>query len=1008
MANKSLFPEGVPVSSRHLRQESAYRSDEIKTVAAAGMDFGVASGLTVTVNGTNNQTVDVAAGYGWCPRGDRVSRASASLGLAITNTLGTKNYVLLVYDELQSQPGSHESSGTTYNTRAVENARVVVMTEATYNALPQSSDDLSVNAKDRALLVAIVTGTGGALSSGNIQNATSYPTSLNASSTGFAGVSILQIGQTVQTGTGAITLAVGPYTLAWRSPQDGAAGTPVSITSTGNYTLTSTGGSTILVSVTYSQLPGTGGTNSVTISSIYTEQVPRLTAVDERHRSLIGTGLPSSTNPHGMTLDDLSPGAAGTLEQHQDVLHTNGIVKGSSANFLSTTVNTGVAPDSLTIGAASPGDAVYINGKRIQAISGSNTITFGDGTSQAGLYGIYMSQDGTVFKQQVARFPSSPNLLNQIQLSRISGIAAGTQTLKIDSGVSPETIFFGGDDDTGVLVASGIPASVRIYTADRVGYIDVYANITPTNGTDSITILAPPSSSDNLLLSYVFWSGSATGFLGNGFSAGNWPNIVSDERTYGTLGADNANDQAGVTNVTEMFRMLGLHGVFYKRNVYHNTLPLVSLYGNERGHNVSWAGFNLTYDGGYYAINGLMKYQAPDSAVLLPNTINRVYLTPAGVGYSVASWQEIESSYPPNSVLRLYELTTDGSTVTASKTICKWIDLTKDAPGGVVGRDATGRVRIISEGTGPTSGLSTDPLVTITGATGVKGVSLTSVSNLAMEITRSGTAGRAVNITSSGQSLWLQGKSTSGGDPVFSIQDANTPTGELLSMISATSNSITASLTTGASTAWKLTNDSATYPTLDLVNSNATSTSVALNAARHIQTAPGYDFRYTATRTRRKYVGAASMQADTTGISSTPTYHYSVASEHGAWYDVTDGVIVGQVEIPADATITNVYLHYSTSNVAPQAHTFELVKSDLDGTPTVLLTDTSTLGNTGGLNNPWTLTFGAPAAYTPINGDTNLGYYSFRYIWPAAGTAIIYIWGFSFAFTYTKVSGLEL
>ena len=197
MANRSLFPDNVKVSGRHLQQESANRSGELKDVAAAAADFGVVSGFTVTVNGTNNQTVDVAIGVAYCPRGDKVTKTAATTGLAITNTLATKNYVLVVYDEVQSQPESHESNGSTLNTKAVEASRVVVMTEAAYNALPQTVADLSLNDKDRATLVAIVTGTGGALSSGNIQNATLYPQSLTASATGIAGVTILQVGQDV-------------------------------------------------------------------------------------------------------------------------------------------------------------------------------------------------------------------------------------------------------------------------------------------------------------------------------------------------------------------------------------------------------------------------------------------------------------------------------------------------------------------------------------------------------------------------------------------------------------------------------------------------------------------------------------------------------------------------------------------------------------------------------------------------------------------------------------------
>lgn len=1014
MANRSLFPDNVKVAGRQLQQESAYRSGEVKDVASAAADFGVVSGLVVTVNGTNNQTIDVATGVAYSPRGDRMTKGSSSTGLSITNTLGTKNYVLVVYDELQSQAESHESAGTTLNTRATEASRVVVLTESVYNALPQTDLNLGRNDKDRAALVAIVTGTGGALSSTNIQNATSYPQSLTASATGIAGVAILQVGQDVPTGTGAITLAVGPTTLAWRSPGDGVAGTPVSISSTGTYTLTSSSVGSITVSVTYSQLPLVGSTNSVTISTIYTEAVRRFTAVDDRHRSLLGSGLPSAINPHGMTLDDLSPGAAGTLEQHQDVMHTNGIVKGSSTNFLSVVVNTGVAPDSVTVGAASPGDVVYINGRRIQAISGSNTITFGDGTSQAGLYGIYLSQDGVVFKQQVARYPNVPTLLTQIQLSRISGVPAGSYNLKIDSGLLTNTIFFGGDDSTSSTIDPAIVASTRIYNADRLGYIDVYANLTPTDGTDSITVLAPPDPSDNLLLAFVFWSGSATGFLGNGFSGANAPNIVHDERVYGTIGSRNTNDEAGIPDTTSMFRMLGLHGAFLKRNLYHSqTLGYSQGSGSgkeDRGHYIEATGLNLAYNGGCYAINGILRYQAADTAILPPSvTSYKLYLDIAGIKYSTSSWQEIESDYAPNAVVRLYELNTDATDLTASKMVGKWIDGTHDAPGGVVSIDATGRVFITSSGSGPTSGLSSDPLVTIgTSQTSIDGLKIRTRLTKALDLNNTGpylSGTQLVTMSATGQILNMTGRSEP-AYPAIVLQDSGLSTGEIISIISSTSNSITASLTTGASIALQLINNSSVAATLNLLNSDASGNALALNATRHIQTSAAYDFKWNVSRTRNKFIGAAAMINDQSAGAG-PQFNDNVVAGAPYWSDVIGGRLCGQIQLPANAVITAVSVVYETATASPSASCiFTLNKTDTTFSATTIHANTATWAASLGVRTE--LSLGAVAAYTPIDGLSNVGTYSFVLEWPTSGTANIFIYGFKFTFTYGSVTGLEL
>lgn len=1002
MANRSLFPDNVKVSGRHLQQESANRSGELKDAAAAAADFGVVSGFAVTVNGTNNQTVDVAVGVAYCPRGDKVTKTSATTGLAITNTLATKNYVLVVYDELQSQPESHESNGSTLNTKAVEASRVVVMTESAYNALPQTVADLSLNDKDRATLIAIVTGTGGALSSGNIQNATSYPQSLTASATGIAGVTILQVGQSVPVGTGAITLAIGPTTLAWRSPGDGVAGTPVAITATGVYTLTSSSVGSILVSVTFSQLPTVGSTNSATISTVYTETVRRFTAVDERHRSLLGTGLPSSTNPHGMTLDDLSAGAAGTLEQHQDVMHSNGILRGSSANFLSTAVNTATAPDSLLIGVASPGDAVYVNGRRLQDISGSATITFGDGTATAGLYGIYMTQDGVLVKSKRLDYPAVPTIISRVIISDIENVVPGNYNLTMSAG---GLLSFGGGPAVQTVVGPQVN-TYTLHTANLAGYVRVRVAVAAFAAlTDIITVNAPLAD-DNLLLSNIAWSGSATGFLGVGFGGASSPNSIIDRRVYGTIDVSRTNEQS-ITEVTKANRALDLHGPVFKfgdkRYFEDNTItPTYETSTGQKpgGHRLSATGLSLTISGGDYFVSGVFRFVPATTLTLVDNTTNLIYLDLDGVyKQSTSAWHQIINAYGNSAFLRLYSVVTAGGVTDITGTLgtaflTPYVDAAKNAPGGVVGIRSDETVKIIR------SANTTGALVEILDNT-------SSIAATALSVQSAN--GKGLSITAGLQALFAGGLSQI-GTPAFEFVDIGAGSSLTITSSTAINNLVLTNTNTTDGIAAYMSNDctNLNFPTLTLNNASATGRALSsVNGGFSLPQDDRYDFN--SARTRYKFISQFNIQ----GAVTFATFTGSTPSNYDA---VSGGAIriSAQFQLPAGAIITRWYLVYSTTVAPTNASTvsLKLYNDTAGGLPagTVLATNAALIpGNTAGV--PTRLDLGAVTAYTPITGTSTAatsGWYEVIHQWPAAGAVNFIVQGFKVEFTYTEVSGLEL
>lgn len=1038
MANRSLFPNGVDVIGEHLQKESYERSQESKFLSSSLAKFGVIQGLNVTVNTVDNTKIDVGPGFGICPRGDRVQVISTQLALSITNTSGTKNYVLLVYDEALSGFEAHESDGSVRPTRATESSRVVILTEAQYNALPNVDQDLSRNDKSRALILAVVTGTGGPLSSANIQRPTVFNTVFTASGLSLPGVEVLQIGNTNTVGAATIIYQIGPQRLSYKAPADSSPGSAVTITGSGAYLLTSSGGATILVSVTFPQLPLVGSTNVFNINELYNQLVPRNSAVDAHHRSMIGGGIPSQNNPHGMTLDDLAPGVAGTLEQHQDVMHSNGIVKGSSPTFLSTTIDTSTAPDRVLIGVASPGDAIYINGRRIQGIVGSNIITFTDGTPEPGLYGIYMSQDGVLFKHQVARFTvPTPPLAPHVQLADVLGdlpittipIDVATSLLRMRIGVAPEAYVR--------LLTSSIER-IKLHLWDTTSGFEVHYNSTgiTTALSSNIQTFAPPDPDQNYLISYVWWSGSASGFLGLGYGTGNSPNLFVDKRTYGTLD-ELVTTTSDIQSTVKQNRSHGLHGLVFKKNYYtdlaetgpsYETYDLTTI---QAGHLVTnILGLNFDYVGGDVYIDGVL-YSIPGTTFTLPPSSNvRVYLTKDGVFYSTSFWETIESGFARYSVVRAYEITTGPSSITSVVFAGKWIDCSKDAPGGIVSRDPIGKVNI-REYPLPSYLTSYSTQTYLVNAETISSTPLagsirSSSEKVALRAIKVGTStGQAIHASSTGQSILSQGQS------VFPTTIAHdfTDSGSGINARFISTNPSFATLVADASASGGLgifinansASNQALYVS-QLGSSNAIiagsigsdATIETLNAG----TGPAFrstggnvvipsvnSYRYDTVRTRRKHVSAASFMGDEDAFTSSrfaPIYWFDSPAGSG-------GIIVGQVEIPAGALITNIGVMRQTGAAPTASCTLTLTRLRADGVVDVLFSDTSIWSHSPSVSY---LNLGAVSAYTPTLGLTSplsdSGSYRIYLKFPSSGTSDIYFYAAVVDFTYTEVSGLEL
>jgi hypothetical protein len=557
--DRSLYPEGVEVHQRDLVRTETTKIDHIKRRLQDVAITGVLSGGAVTPNGV---LVTVNPFTGYTNGGEYVSYNNTESLSLIDYTSGAKNYVVAVYTEQDTNLEPHETNGESYPTSAVASLRLVVLSASEYASLPATDSNLSNNALDRVLLLAVVTasGTGISLTNANITYSSDFGGAIIATNTtgNIGGVTVLNTEKTTPTGNGVLALTVaGPVkTVTWKAPNDGFAGSAVDISVSGTYVLYSGNAlQYIRISVIGSSLPVASISDTIQISNIYAQTVPRFSAEDIQHRTMIGTGALTSTNPHGLTAADL--GVSDLFSNHQQIFHNNGILPGSSASFLNTTVFTSGA-DALDIGAPSSGDRFYVNGnvyndvgmgagesvlRRLSFVGLDNTQILFDIYIKEGTGGI-----GIPVKKERARFsmPTS-TLINRVQLRAVSdNTAAGYAYIYFSGAVlqykAPGESFYG----PAVTVPSiGTPQVLRLWNSTLERYIDVYVNSSGGSTTTATLYISDLFTgvdvTAHMKIASVMWYNDE---LGNGFPiTGN--NITKDQRTYGMMCANTIRDDIG-------------------------------------------------------------------------------------------------------------------------------------------------------------------------------------------------------------------------------------------------------------------------------------------------------------------------------------------------------------------------------------------------------------------------------------------------------------------------------
>jgi hypothetical protein len=616
--DRSLYPEGVEVRQADLQNTEDTRAFHILQRTIDNSSTGVVTGLLVT---PTNTTVNISAGYGYCPKGEFVELLSSITGIALADyTAGVKNYILLVYTETNSEARPHKSSGDSVPTQANRSYRLTVLTETAYNALPESDSNFDNDSLDRALVVAVVTaqGSGVDLIATNIELSSAFGGGTTAVISGnLPGVSIIRISDDTPSGTGTLDYVNATDELTWTAPGD-TSGVAQNVATGGVFALVSQPSEvTLTVLISDALLPVVDTNVPVTVTNIYKQNVLRHSALDTQHRSFIGSGIPKANNPHGLTPGDLGLGETQT-EFHQQVFHSNAVTSDSAPDFLKPTVYISTVPHRIQVVAPTAGDSVYIGGFPHQSINGT-FITFTDIVEDVqalfDIYAIVGTGNGIADfgKYERMRYDDDPppDIAAVCQLRDLSdNHPVGAGVIQYISGA--ETLAYQAPGDSMgpafVIQSSWQRETQRLYSDNPDYWIDVFVRAQVYWGgvatvDEDVTInpqLTDEELADRLLLCRTVFSGVGTGFLGNGFdSFFNSPNEPNEKRRVGTSGYDRIGSDVGQIHVREV------RGVSFNHKYNFSEYPLMiksesALSDGPRGE----AGVLTVYNGELWFWNG--------------------------------------------------------------------------------------------------------------------------------------------------------------------------------------------------------------------------------------------------------------------------------------------------------------------------------------------------------------------------------------------------------------------
>lgn len=715
--DRSLYPNGCIVDQVALRRTETSKANEILRGRTDWTSRGVYTGGEITVNAVDDTKVDVAQFGGFAPNGEYIASTSDYFSISLSDyTLNTVNLLVAVYCENYKNNVPHETDGESYPSYAEASLRVRAYTEAEYVALPTTDANLANDAQDRCLILGKITanGAGVSLTDSSIQSPTEYNNILYATPlvpTTITGVTILGVSSGTATGDGTLEYYIDGMSnkyVRWNSSSStwAAVAPPGTgweyFTSDEIRSIPDPSGEYVRIQVVVSELPTSIVQETITITNLYYQEIPRLTAEDVLHRNLQGTGTPTPQNPHGMSLSDFTDSDLALLNEHQDVMHSNGIWKSSNMSCMECTVSFPVAGDQLNITEPTSSDLYYINGVKLNTIDTSSFLFIPSvvPTSASGVhfYEVSVSDSGS----------TAVNLKMSFTTRTITGVwivgssesyPAGTYSLALT--VSGATSYaFSWDSGETVTVTSSMDSQViRLYAENNTDWIDLLVNINDASGdpdgqplaalgaySDTITVYSSLDWSQHLHLCSVCGWWNASGGPAR-FQIGYKPYEVSrsvvDTRIWGTLAVDNLSDS--VLQETAYYPQDELHesGVLYRRNTTYYDFD-----------DYGASGLSIMIRGGSYYCRGERISFSGDSTLLTDNAVNLVYLDYQGnllvldvtsdfagdvedaLAYVIGStkltppnnavYHATDLVDPPERGVALYQITTSGGSITGT------------------------------------------------------------------------------------------------------------------------------------------------------------------------------------------------------------------------------------------------------------------------------------------------------------------------------------------------------
>jgi hypothetical protein len=639
------------------------------------------------VNALDLTKIDIALLSGFAPNGEYLETDSAYFSIALQDyTLNTVNVIVAVYTESATYKQPTESSGITLPTCAEMAWRIRVYSEVNFALLPATDPNILNDAIDRCIIIGKVSanGIGIPITTSNIFSPTSFDALLYSDPMVFTtipGVTVLSISSDTLPGIGLLQhycaagplhfLRWGPYGMAPHpvAPPNVPPGFAwVPITADGSYSLPGSTGTFMTVQVILSMLPTVVGvvTNETpTIYNLYYQEIPRLTAEDNLHRSMIGTGIITPNNPHGNSISDLSGSDLGLLSEHIDLEHSNGFIKISSASAAQATISFPLTADQLSLVPLVGVDAYYCNGKRVASFAPTSFMfepaVVPSSTSGTHLYEVYLSDEGVAAVHHKAMIDESggPRTITGVWLVDMSASypASAGLALNLTVGVATATFTFNAGEPVVVPFASASQV-IRLYDYTSEGWLDLLVNTPapPFGGgdavlapdgnlpgvgvyADSIVVYTSPDWTQNVqVASVVGWWDPLAGPAR--FAIGYKPytpaaRAVVDKRIWGTLAIDVMSDSALQALSYSENDELHESGVLYRRNTAYYDF---AYYGA--------AGLTLNFRGGGYYCRGKRIDYVGSAQTLYDNEINLIYLDAGGTMRIIPVTADFAGSIP--------------------------------------------------------------------------------------------------------------------------------------------------------------------------------------------------------------------------------------------------------------------------------------------------------------------------------------------------------------------------